>query len=310
MKRFFQFVSHILLILHSVFFLSACEHKELCYMHPHFVTVRVEFDWSNIVGYSKPEGMRVVFYPVKGGERWIFDFPGGKGGFVEVPEADYHVMSFNYDTEAISWKNEDDYFTFMADTRDVAAPDKALVCLTPDYLCGDHIDMLRLEKFELGTETVVSIFPKTMVCRYTYEVNGIKNLEQVSDICVCLSGMSGALYMAADELPINLSESLMFGGAVSGKQIKGGFYTFGCCREKEKSNIFNIYIKSYSGGVYVLKKNVTEQIDKISVGGHLRDVHLVVNLDDEIPDKPVGGDDGGFDVGVNEWGDVNVDVIF
>lgn len=39
----------------------ACEHKELCYSHPHFVSVRVTFDWSQIYNHEKPSGMRVIF---------------------------------------------------------------------------------------------------------------------------------------------------------------------------------------------------------------------------------------------------------
>ena len=50
-----------------------------------------------------------------------------------------------------------------------------------------------------------------------------------ADIRAGLSGMSGALWMSTDKLPDNLSESLLFGGAVLDRQIKGGFYTFGRC---------------------------------------------------------------------------------
>lgn len=61
--------------------LTACEHKDLCYDHPHFATVRVIFDWTKISNHDKPEGMRVVFYPTDDeSNTWIFDFPGGEGG--------------------------------------------------------------------------------------------------------------------------------------------------------------------------------------------------------------------------------------
>ena len=59
--------------------LTACEHKDLCYDHPHFATVRVVFDWTKISNHDKPEGMRVVFYPTDDeSNTWIFDFPGGE----------------------------------------------------------------------------------------------------------------------------------------------------------------------------------------------------------------------------------------
>lgn len=41
--------------------LTACEHKDLCYDHPHFAKVRVVFDWTKISNHDKPEGMRSYF---------------------------------------------------------------------------------------------------------------------------------------------------------------------------------------------------------------------------------------------------------
>ena len=35
---------------------------------------------------------------------WIFDFPGGEDGEVELPENDYRVICFNYDTDGMVWK--------------------------------------------------------------------------------------------------------------------------------------------------------------------------------------------------------------
>ncbi|WP_195564951.1 DUF5119 domain-containing protein, partial [Bacteroides xylanisolvens] len=100
--------------------LTACEHKDLCYDHPHFATVRVVFDWTKISNHDKPEGMRVVFYPTDDeSNTWIFDFPGGEDGEVELPENDYRVICFNYDTDGMVWKENGSYTLFTADTRDV-----------------------------------------------------------------------------------------------------------------------------------------------------------------------------------------------
>ena len=44
----------------------SCEHKELCFYHPHVVTVRVDFDWKKRPA-SQPGRMCVFFYPEEGG---------------------------------------------------------------------------------------------------------------------------------------------------------------------------------------------------------------------------------------------------
>ena len=55
---------NILLISVLTLLLAACEHKELCYHHPHVTTIRVAFDWRE-APKADPEGMCVFFYPLE-----------------------------------------------------------------------------------------------------------------------------------------------------------------------------------------------------------------------------------------------------
>lgn len=95
----------LLLTLLSI--LSSCNHKELYYEeNAQFRLLKVAFDWSQLSGHEKPEGMRVIFFPKDGkSEPWIFDFPKGEARQIELPENDYGVISMNYDTNGIVWKN-------------------------------------------------------------------------------------------------------------------------------------------------------------------------------------------------------------
>ena len=163
--------------------LTACEHKDLCYDHPHFATVRVIFDWTKISNHDKPEGMRVVFYPTDDeSNTWIFDFPGGEDGEVELPENDYRVICFNYDTDGMVWKENGSYTLFTADTRDVQSPDNRTMAVTPPWLCGDHIDEVILKDIPGGSAEIVRLTPVNMVCHYTYEVNGLRGLDRVAEL--------------------------------------------------------------------------------------------------------------------------------
>ena len=332
--------------------LSSCNHKELHYEeNAQFRLLKVAFDWSQLSGHEKPEGMRVIFFPKDGkSEPWIFDFPKGEARQIELPENDYGVISMNYDTNGIVWKNPNSYLDFTADTRDTKSPDGEQASLTPSWLCGDHIDWVSVnashaaassenaesnaassesaesaaassESSENGVQ-VITLYPKSMVCRYTYEVNGIRKLERIADIRASLSGMSGSLLMASDRLPYSLSERLLFGGDVIANQLRGGFYTFGCTQGSTQGgtqgstqgcsapNLFKLFIRSKSGKLHVLEQDVSVQVHSVPVVGHVGDVHLVINIDFEIPDEGGGGSGGGagFDVGVDNWGDVNVDI--
>lgn len=320
--------------------LSSCNHKELHYeKNPQFRLLKVAFDWSQLSGHEKPEGMRVIFFPKDGNsEPWIFDFPKGEARQIELPENDYGVISMNYDTNGIVWKNPNSYLDFTADTRDTKSPDGEQASLTPSWLCGDHIDWVSVNASHAAASSastessgssesagssengvqVITLYPKSMVCRYTYEVNGIRKLERIADIRASLSGMSGSLLMAADRLPYSLSERLLFGGDVIDNQLRGGFYTFGCTQGGTQGstqgssapNLFKLFIRSKSGKLHVLEQDVSVQVHSVPVVGHVGDVHLVINIDFEIPDEGGGGSGGGagFDVGVDNWGDVNVDI--
>ena len=153
--------------------LSACEHKELCYDHPHFSTIRVDFDWSQIDKEEMPEGMRVVFYPTDGGDSWIFDFPEGKGQTIELPQKEYQAVCYNYDTRGIDWTGQDSYRELTAETRKVASPDSIAMRAVSGFLCSSALDSVVLKEQPNGSETVVLFQPRRNVsrtknCRYGY----------------------------------------------------------------------------------------------------------------------------------------------
>lgn len=122
--------------------------------------------------------------------------------------------------------------------------------------------------------------------------------------------MSGSLLLAKDELPDDVpSERLLFGGEVKDSQIKGGFYTFGYRQKSTEPHVFKLYIKSCTGKLHVLEQDVTQQVRSFPVEGHIGNVHLVLNFDFDIPEDSGGSkDDAGFDVGADDWADVNTDI--
>ena len=57
-----------------------------------------------------------------------------------------------------------------------------------------------------------------------------------------------------------------------------------------------------------LEQDVSGQVHDVPVVGHVGDVHLVLNFDYEVPSEP-GSDGAGFDVDVDDWDDVNMDIV-
>lgn len=172
-----------------ILMLSSCEHKEFHYVSSRFYPLRVEFDWNRLTDHEKPEGMRVIFFPKVGtGEPWIFDFPHGEGQQIELPCNDYQAICMNYDTDGILWENPDSYWEFTALTRNVKTPDGEQASTTPSWMCGDARDGISLQG-KTTDEQVITLRPVSRVSRYTYEVNGIRQIERIADVRASLSDM-------------------------------------------------------------------------------------------------------------------------
>lgn len=218
MKRLIA--TYALLMVLSMIVVS-CEHKELCYSHPHSAKVSVEFEWSQMPEAYSPGGMRVIFYPRNGGEEIVRDFVGKKGGCVEIPSGVYDVVCFNNDTQRVKY-NGADGFSSIAATTGVAQVGDVKAFRTPDYLCGGRMVAVEVE-VKIGCEQIIVLIR-----------------------------------------------------TASGKMVKGEY-------------------------------DVTQQIN--SQKGHLKNVDIVIDTDLDL-DKQGGSTGGfGFDPSVDEWGDIESDII-
>ncbi len=89
----------LLYILMAFALFSSCEHKELCYKHPHTIKVRVDVDWSKFNRYEKPTGMTVMLYPQYSGEGVISHLTNTTThAIVNLPANRYHALVFNQST--------------------------------------------------------------------------------------------------------------------------------------------------------------------------------------------------------------------
>jgi len=106
-------------------FMTSCEHKDLCFHHPHTVKIRVQFDWTN-APEANPEGMCVFFYPILDSNRGPeelgsavrFDFKGMTGGEVELLVGSYRIICYNNDTEGVMFRGMSEYDEHQAYTRE------------------------------------------------------------------------------------------------------------------------------------------------------------------------------------------------
>ena len=60
-------LGRLMLLLCFAAAMAACDHRELCYDHSHWVDLTVDFDWSEAPD-ARPSTMVVILFPADGSE--------------------------------------------------------------------------------------------------------------------------------------------------------------------------------------------------------------------------------------------------
>lgn len=313
MRRTISYITVCLLAL------TACEHKDLCYDHPHDKEIRIDFDWSNIRSENIPQVMRVVFHIPNDDPDLEYDLPPS-GGIVRVPDGEYEILTYDNDDVSTEWENANDgniETTIFHTPRWKAIPQAGKVYVTPEHSCSDDLPHVVLSD-NPGSRSI-TLVPERKTSLITYEIHGIRKLEQAGAIYGTLSGISAEYALAEDrsiESQIEGKESVVgFKAEITGGEITGKFYLFGCgftlheVEEHENEHIFTVYIVNKQGKYISIPVDVTGQLSCETRYGKVVDRHLVINLDTEVPDKEEEGGTGSFfDPDVDEWEDVEEDI--
>lgn len=317
---------------------AACEHKDLCLRHPHGVTLRVAFDWQD-APEADPEGMCVYFYPEEGGSGQRFDFSNTQGGEIELRVGRYKVLCYNNDTEIVNFHNTDDYDTHGVTTREgnvlepiygntanyaprSAGSEEERVVISPDMMWGctaTEVEITdtgirylhvpfgeELQVVERDTQ-IITLYPHELVCTYTYEVRNVKNLKHVTQISGALTGMSGMLALASEELDKECVTVPFSGTSDDVSKITGMFYAFGHHEENPDPHCMSFYVVMDDGQKYCFKDserlNVTQQVHEAPDRLH---VHIIIDGLD-LPQPIENGH--GFDPSVDDWVVVEEEII-
>lgn len=346
MRRLFYLAASVLLF-------GSCEHKELCFLHPHTAQLQVEFDWNyapDAERNNEVEGMCLWFYPVdeagtQTGEPLRYDLSGMKGGTVEIPMGRYQVLYYNNDYEVVQFRNVGDFWQKECYTREgnlfepvygntanyaprAEGTEEERVVLTPEMMWGDHamnVDIrdrglsywfVRDGETERTTierdEHRLTLMPHEQVCYYTYEIRHVENLGGITQMCASLSGMSGAVFCAAEQVrreQVTLPFEASAGDATT---IEGEFHTFGhydadtdVARAggdtEETPHKLVLYVWLKDGSKYYYTFDVTDQVDNAP---EKRRVHIVI--DGLTLPEPIT--DGDMEVAVDDWMVVDEDI--
>lgn len=304
--------------------MTSCDHKELCYTHPHSANIQVAFDWQNCPT-ANPAGMTVYFYNLNDSEvqPMRFDFVGTSGGEVSLPLGNYEAICVNSDTEFAHFHDTNSLSTFIARTRKadilegmqsrsestpVADGTEDEECMAyPDDIYCDTITRAVIARPDVNY--TITFKPEDVLCHYTYEITNCENLKFVRQVSGTLSGMSSEMLLAGRYHPGEHSIIPFSGAAIDDTRIEGAFQVFGhqptgARADIHKSHRFMVYAVLADGSGWYKDFDVTDQIHKAR---DYRNVHIKIDglkFPELIQGDP--DDDGGFQVGVTDWTEVEV----
>ncbi len=334
---------NVWLLLAVVWTLTACEHKELCYEHPHIATIYVDFDWRDAPDAS-PAGMCVFFYPEDKEERARrYDFRGTTGGQIDIPVGHYRVLCYNNDTEAVLFDGTDDFYAHKAFTREgsifesiygnsaasaprAAGTEEERVVISPDMMWGctateveiseqgiSYVCVPLSEKEEeteplvTHTRQVITLYPHELVCTYTYEIRHVTGLENASQMCGTLSSMAPSLLLATEALDTEHVTLPFAASFANDSTVVGRFLTFGHAPENPQPHRMLLYVWMRDGSrfCYGTEGDKFDVTEQVHSAPDKRHVHLIID-GLELP-KPIGGDDN-FEASADDWYEINEDI--
>jgi hypothetical protein len=264
---------------------TSCEHKELCYHHPHEGRVNVIFDWRYAPD-ANPETMSLYVYPKDGSQAERIDFNGRNGGTIEIMEGEYTFMCFNSDTHNITYHVSDNpkygtetynLFELITDDTSVLSPlespgradapradgtDDERVAEAPEAIWGDTQTDVVIESIKVVDEQTIIMYPRQLHCNYSVKVLNVNNIENVAQMSATISSMAGGV-LVAQRTPNDEIVTVPFGmtADVADGIASGTLHTFGHCPEgTDHTHSVVIYTIMNDGLKYVYTVDVTDQV--------------------------------------------------
>lgn len=312
------FILYILLLCCAV--LTACEHKDLCYNHPHDKELRIRFDWSAIDKKHIPNVVKVICSPLWMDEKnkyLEFDLPP-EGGIVRVPDGEYELMAYNNDSPVNQVVQQHlsipDLYDYRVWRFILTTPNSRLLPndkMAPDFFC------LAVNKEKLRTaarEREIVMRPLRRTAHVNCTVKGIETRERSGKIYGVLTGCSDYMDLASgiclERLLRSNKSSVLFEMEADGSVLQGNFnllrggFAPGSPSLAGHRHLLEIYVLQKNGKFRRFEGDVTKQVpcdNPIGTAMPDFDIYLEFTIP---PPATEGGGESMFDPDVDDWDDV------
>ncbi len=286
----------------------------------------VQSDWK-YAPQASPESMAYLFFPDKGEGCWRYDFPGRQGGEAPIPDGKYHVLSFNDDSNVTIISDPDcgyrgikaytccsKLYESLGGGPDSLGNQQVSAC--PTQLWCQAIDSMQLsangvywsapgsKKQSFSPQKILTVYPRPTMASYSYEINDVSGLDGVRRMCAAISGMASELSLC-DMTRAGAPVTLPLKAERSGEtDIYGEFLTVGTINSSTVPNRLLLYVWLTDGRKFSYSFDVTGQARNAP---DPMNVHIKVS-GIELPQSTPSDSDGAFDVNVDGWVEIIIDI--
>ena len=298
---------------------TSCKHKDLDFGS--MVQITVNYDWSACPDAS-PQSMRLMAF-AQGTQPEPYPSEGASGVTIALPINTYDFIAYNSDTEfliasGLTWSGYEISCmqTVLEKTAKMFINTRAIpmargtededVIYEPDQLWCSAASGITPNTNRRNTYTLPM---KEATHTYVFEIDNVTNLDQVTDMVITVSGLSGAYIPSAGVCSDTHCVIPFPAYKNSSSSIKGSVRAFGHCPDKENlhSHKLTLYIELDDGTKWYYTSDITDGMhdeDHIDGGTGNTDIPIV------LPELPIPErfNTGGMQPSVEEWHEIEIKV--
>ncbi len=294
-------ISSAILLLAII--LISCEHKDLCYDHPHYNEVNIIIHWDKNEEYIPKQGMRTHLDLIEGDYRiGVTDMPSHGTKMDILPQNSYQALCYDYMGGGSNYfKNEENFEQAEVYTNEVSRasysklyPNEKLI-RQPENFFMDHV--ARFDVVRPPRINELHFYPTNRVEHYTFEIRNVRGIEHITSFAGACSGISRSYYLSKESISDDPYTVLLYEviPIKDTNTIEGEFLIFGHCKDTQIPHHFTMEVAFVPDGYRYKTWDVTDQMHN---GSH----HLIMEWDIDIPIPP--GTGTGMDVEVVPWDEV------
>ena len=281
------------------------------------VNIEIEKDIVNYTVEKDPSLMRCIFYDSESGAFVTQAFLPPTGGEVSlIPSREYDVLVYNFDTESTWIENENWYHNIFASTslipdsfrtklRSRATKDgEEQIVYDPDHLFVGRLEDVFIPARAVDAPPVyLDIKCETVVESWIIEARTVTGKEYIGSMAGVITSLSESNRIGLNERSAEYV-SVYFDNQVVDDNglLTARFNTFGWNKEIGEPQVLSLVFTDISGKGHVFNVDVSDQFP----GNKEQIIRIDMAID--IP-EPITSGDGGFVPVVDEWGEVNTDII-